>query len=220
MTGFYDSGGEHLRVYKILIIISSVVSSLASLVLIYLIYVMKLRNGFTLLILSMTMAQLIYDATFVPAITNVGNANAFIFINVLQLLGGQSAAIFSNFLTFVIFHVIKYKKSLDIYIYFPFFLLFAILFFFLTMILYIVGSTVQGQEYLVQLVHYYIYYYFRLCSIFFNFITCGLSYLYIFRMNMYHNGNVTVQDQAIYTLVYRMQFYPIFQAISRSGAAW
>ena len=220
MTGFYDDGGGHTKTFTLMAILSSVSSSLASLMLIYLIHVMKLRNGFTLLILTMSWAQVIYDISFAPAIVTENSEveGVYILVNILQLMGGIMAAIFSNFLTFVVFHVIKYKKSVDIYAYYPWFVKVSLSFFMMTALLFIIGSVVSGQEFLARLVHQYIYYYFRYVSIAFNFLTCGLSYFYVYQMNS--GSTSTLQDRAIFQLVHRMLFYPILQAISRIGSAW
>ena len=64
------------------------------------------------------------------------------------------------------------------------------------------------------------YYYLRLASIAFNFIVSGLGFYYVRLIMNTDKLKRTVQDEAICTLALRMLFYPIIQAISRSGAAW
>ena len=221
MVGFYDKGGNHTDIYFGCIVFSSAICSVLSALLIYLIYSMKLKlNGFLLLVLSMSCAQLVYDVTFVPEYAPQSDSKLGIFLaNFLQPLGGIFVAVYSNALTYVVFHLIKFKKSIDVFKSFKWINLTASLIFIVIEIMVLLGIYNPNYLYLLIIAHLYVYYYFRLISIGFNFLTCGLSYFYVLKMTT-GNSIITIQDQAICTLVYRMLYYPIVQAASRIGISY
>lgn len=215
--GFYDEGGEHQEVYIIIILTSSLVSGIASILLIYLIHAMKLWNGFILLILAMSWAQLVYDASFYPQYakqpTYIGTNTL---VQMMQLTGGVFVSLYSNFLILVVLYIIWYKRSYDIIKNFLRISTIFGMFWLFNVIVFMIGQFDPKYFYLTILVHLYIYTYFRLISIALNFIACGLAYLYVYRARI-RGENQTIQDQAICALVNRISAYPIIQAISRSG---
>jgi hypothetical protein len=73
----------------------------------------------------------------------------------------------------------------------------------------------------------YLYYAIRLASIAFNLVMYGLGEYKLQRMGYQQGGLLGYmlsvkfqQTDPVYTLVSRFKYYPLWQIISRSGAAW
>lgn len=254
----------------------AMVSLCCSLVTLYLIYYMKIRNGYLLLISSMTVCQVIYDINFIQGIIP-GYANCVIW-NVFNILGGLSVSIWSNIISYVALYVIVEIRSMNIYEKYKYFFAIAIIPpLFLSLISIAVirrpDSDDDDQPYLYCVYNdtllaravYAAYYWGRIITILFNFGVFTYIAYRIYRMmklvkneellrvmntksereltmaantryadsttmrssqaSSSHNIGVypitaTTQCMAIIALVSRMKWYPLAQAISRSGAAW
>eukprot|EP01039_Chlorochromonas_danica_P011215 gene11215-12507_t len=73
---------------------------------------MKIRNGYLLLITSMTACQVIYDINFIQGVIP-GYVNCIIW-NVFNVFGGLSVSLWSNLISFVTVFVIVEIRSLNI----------------------------------------------------------------------------------------------------------
>lgn len=242
----------------------------------YLIYHMKIRNGYLLLITSMTACQVIYDINFIQGVIP-GYINCIIW-NVFNVFGGLSVSLWSNLISFVTVFVIVEIRSLNILQNYLYFSLLATGF---PLVLACVTISVlhhpssnddkddDHQPYLycayddsdLSLALYGINYWGRLLSICFNFMVfIYINYRIRRMMKMIRTdpvllhlsvkegvdagvagsgaesvkrgsgrnepvslsmpANASAQSLAIIALVSRMKWYPLAQAISRSGAAW
>jgi len=210
--GFYDNDGDHTLVFIVLLVGAASISSLFSILNIYLIRVMKLYNGYILLILSMAWSQLIYDIVL-PASTGMVRDYTipYAICTILNVSAGYSVAIFSNVMAISVLYVIYYKVSVDIIKNFKWYCALTIAVLLVSNILYIIGTADASRSNLAALALLDMYYYFRLASIGLNFVSCGFSYLYTVRMNRMIGGIKTRQDVAICTLSSRMQYYPLVQ---------
>lgn len=255
-------------------------SLICTLTTLFLIHYMGIRNGYLLLITSMTVCQIIYDINFIQGVIP-GYYNCVIW-NVFDILGGLSVALWSNVISYVAMHVIINVRSMNIYENYPRFFCFAMIpSVTLAMLAIAVIEPASNNDdapfqYCDYQVNYFsraiyaLYFWGRIFSIMFNFgVFAYISYR-IHRMmklvqnteevnklertntanpvsplhstttadsaNMnpanailrttQHNNigsypiNATTQCIAIVALVSRMKYYPLAQAISRSGAAW
>ena len=216
--GFYTNG-DHNLAYFIVSLFSSVIGAIASSLTIFLIYYMKLWSGHILLVLSMSVTQLVYDITFCPSDVDLGNVEANLIVNILNFSGGISVAIFSNIMALVIFYIIQYKKSVDIFKNYKWFCLLVSIFVSVVIILYTIATYDHSDIYLSEIASIDVYNSFRLASIAVNFLICGLSYYSIYKISQ-AIGTKSIQEEAVCTLAIRMQYYPFIQALSRSGLTW
>ena len=133
---------------------------------------------------------------------------------VFRTFSGIAVSIASNIMTIVILFIIKRGK-------FP--VLFQKEFVVLSIIIipsalvtivYLVGCFYSSQFLNVERQLYFL---FRLVSICINFVVCSLAVVYTRRMMK--TDHSSKQMILIYTLVGKMQYYPLVQAVSRSGLA-
>ena len=191
----------------------------ASIIVLYLIRDMKLYNGHIFLVICMSIGQLLYDFSFPLTAIDYGSNTMYVFFNLFQIAGGLSVAIASNIMTFVVLYVIKTNHYIHILSYTTFVYFLISVPSILLCIFYLLGSIISSD--IVEL-EQTIYIWLRLISIAFNFIICSLGYVYTRHLTARMNATVapSLQASAVCTLINRMQWYPIIQAISRSGLAW
>ncbi|RYH20262.1 hypothetical protein EON65_23980 [archaeon] len=239
---------------------------------------MGIRNGYLLLITSMTVCQIIYDINFIQGVIP-GYVNCVIW-NVFDILGGLSVALWSNVISYVAMHVIVNVRSMSIYENYPKFFCFAMI---PSVVLSMASIAVIApppdddapflyceyrDTYFARAI-YALYFWGRIFSILFNFgVFAYISYRIHRMMKLVQSNddenklqrtvtanpisplhstvtadssnvnttntilhttqhnigsypiNATTQCIAIVALVSRMKYYPLAQAISRSGAAW
>ena len=70
--------------------------------------------GYIKLILAMSWYQLVYDITLFTVIADVGSYPIEYISTVVEIIGGIGASFMSNWIAFVLFYVVVYKKSFDI----------------------------------------------------------------------------------------------------------
>lgn len=205
--------------YIALNLITAIIGSIASLVTIVLIYKMPI-TGHTLLILCMSWFQLMYDLTLFNSNVDIGywyttSANA------CQLFSGIGGSLASNFIAYIAFYVVYYRKSYDIIKNFKLIVLCCIIPSAIDTALFLYGAIPKNAHpYIMNDVAILgFYYYFRLVSIVLNFILFGAA-AYSIRLMSSGTHTKSYQEEAISTLSRRMIYYPILQAISRSGYAW
>jgi hypothetical protein len=96
-----------------------------SLCTLFLIYHMKIRNGYFLLVSSMTVMNIIYDINFMQG-TIPGYANCLAW-HVLDYLGGLSFSLWSNIISYVVLYIVVKIRSLNIYENYIYFFIIAVL---------------------------------------------------------------------------------------------
>lgn len=219
MGGLFEGTEEH-QVYVILNLITSIIGSAASLFTILLIHRMKVNTGHVLLVLTMSYFQLLYDLTFffsnvvVTYYTNV-------FANFVQLAAGIAGSLVSNWIAFIALYIILYRRKFNIFNYYYYILASCLLPGIIDTVIYGIGAIPESRQIddLIDLSILDIYYYVRLVSIILNFIFVFIAF---YKINLMSSTtlNKSPQEIAIRTLARRLIFYPIVQAIGRSGYAW
>eukprot|EP01036_Dinobryon_divergens_P031537 gene31537-40951_t len=145
----------------------------------------------------------------------------------LDILGGLSVSFWTNILSFIIYYIVTFIKSLDIFRnYF--------LFFFIAVVLPLVLATLEvtlnnvivetddeqacggGSDYYIFID---IYYWVRVASIGLNVVIFAVISVKL-RYMAINEGADSHHSAAIFALVRRMKYYPIAQVFIRSGAAW
>lgn len=214
----YWYGSTNEQVYISLNLVSTVIGSAFSILLIVLIYRMKVSNGHVLLVESMSWFQLLYDVTFFFSNIEI-NYTILTIANACQIIGGITKSIVSNFIAYIVFHVVYFKQSYDIYKNYNMIMAISLVPSLMTFVVFMVASVPKANESLMVVALFDMYYCIRLASIALNFVLCGMT-VYVIRRMLYNKTTRTDQEQAIITLSNRMLYYPILQAISRSGNAW
>eukprot|EP01035_Chromulina_nebulosa_P035121 gene35121-47194_t len=74
-------------------------------------------NGYLLLIVSMTCFQVFYDLGYMLYIAK--NYSLCVLANFLSVFCGLCVTIWTNIISFIIYYVVTYVSSLDIYGYYP-----------------------------------------------------------------------------------------------------
>ena len=171
----------------------------------------------------MSWYQLMYDITHfndVIDINNVGIYPILYMAHVGQQIGGIGSSIMSNWIAFILFYVVVFKKAFDIVNNYVYIILSTFIIWLPIVVVYSIGALPEGSNpHLVDFANLTLYYYARLISIALNFIMIGCI--------LYKNYKVrskskikTPAEIAINTLCRRVMYYPILQTISRSGYAW
>jgi len=176
--------------------------------------------GYVKLILAMTSYQLLYDLTLFNTASDVGNYPILYISQVGLFIGGIGSSIISNWIAFILFYVVVLEKPFDIMKNYMYIILSTVIIWLPLVIIYSIGALPEDSNiYLLHLARRFIYYYARLISIFLNFvmISCILYRTYQVRSK---STTKTPAEIAINTLCRRVMYYPILQAISRSGYAW
>ena len=168
----------------------------------------------------MSWYQLVYDITLFTVIVDVGNYPIVYISTVVEIIGGIGASFMSNWIAFVLFYVVVYKKSFDVMKSYMYIILSTVIIWIPIVVVYSIGALPEGSNsHLVTFVHLTLYYYARLVSIALNFIMIGCILYKNYRVRS-KNTTKTPAEIAINTLCRRVMYYPILQTISRSGYAW
>ncbi len=225
----------------------AVVSLICSLTTLLLIYLMRVWNGYLLLITSMTAFQVLYDINYILGAVPTYAACAT--WNFLDILGGLSVTLWTNIISFIVMFVVMKIRSFNIFRNYKYFVIIAVVFPLIIAILVLTrleaasddddlpftSCTYKPGE--MSLVLRGIYYWGRLASIIFNFMVFGYTSYRVrlmahMRAASANTQQVSVnsresafqvsenQTLAVFSLVSRMKYYPLAQAILRSGAAW
>jgi hypothetical protein len=222
MSDSVFGGSEHNQVYVALNLVFSFIASLASVLTLMLIRKMQVRTGHVTLIYYMTWFQLMYDCTLFFSNVDCGYYVTAV-ANFFQLFGGVSSSLISNWIAFIAYFIIIYRQRFDIFGNFYSIMLIACLPGFANGVFYLYTMIPESdyQRDLERVAILFIYYYIRLGSIFLNFLFCGVAFYKVQLISSSKLANhKSVQETAIRTLALRMVYYPIVQAISRSGYAW
>ena len=209
----------HQQVFVTLVLIGSICSSFASMLMLLIIYKLKVWNGHILLVVSMTVFQFVYDATFFTGMIDVGNEYVTIISNVLQLFSGVTSSLVSNLVAWITFYVIYYKKGFDIFRYYSVMMLIVVLPAIADCALFLCSIRGNRSEYFKNIAVLYVYYYLKLVSIIFNFVLGSITFYEIRRIRS-GKERLTKSESSLNTLSMRLFYYPIVQSISRIGFAW
>jgi hypothetical protein len=199
-------------------LISTVVCSLADVFLLYLIRKMKLWNGHILLILTMSLFQLMYDVTFFPAvISTTKDVSLQLAVEIFQFTGGITSSIFSNCIAFIALYVVYYKSSIDIFRYYGYMLLIALLPCAIISLVYALIAISEDQSMLGDLHSIdMVYCYVRVGSIFANFLMSSYT-LKLIRSMASGSSVISRSEMVINVLATRLLYYPVVQALGRSA---
>jgi len=168
----------------------------------------------------MSWYQLVYDITLFTVIVDVGNYPIVYLSTVVEIIGGIGASFMSNWIAFVLFYVVVYKKSFDVMMNYIYIILSTVIIWIPIVVIYSIGALPEGSNpHLVTFVHLTLYYYARLVSIALNFIMIGFIVYKNYQVRS-KSTTKTPAEIAINTLCRRVMYYPILQTISRSGYAW
>ena len=213
--GFYDSN-EHQTVFRSTALAATIISSFFSFLLMLLLYIMRSRStGFTTIILAMTILQTMYDISFYYGVVP-GPSTIVLVCNLLQISGGIGSSLFSNILAGIVYYVLVFRKNVDVMKLFPLFCIIVFIPVAVNCIVYIVAYA-RDSTHLYKIANLDIYYYIRLISIFLSFFLYILTYIAARQILGSMNSNNEVHNNAIITMVSRLKYYPLIQALARSG---
>lgn len=181
-------------------------------------------NGYHMIIFSLTIGQILYDVNYMLGV--VPGAIACKAWQFLDVVGGLSTTIWSNILGGCVLHIAMKIKSANISRNFPKFFAVAVIFPAFIALLQIALDVISFDEsddsceykdneegYAVR----GLYYWSRIASIIMNVIIYISITVKINNMVETSKGG---KYEALTELAARMKYYPLFQALSRSGAAW
>ena len=196
-----------------ILLILAFLSLTSTMTTLYLMYDMKRRNGYLLLIFNLTVCQIFYDAPFflVP-FYSVGDVLTT--ANFLFTFAGLAVALWTNVVSFVLYNIVKYLQSFDIYGHYR---SFACLVFIPSLVMACCAAVYSGDQEKLLIVNNF-YYWVRIGSIVFNVVVHGLISLKLNRMG-YAIGGAAAEDP-VRVLASRIKYYPIVQIVTRIGAAW
>jgi hypothetical protein len=217
MSVFGDN--THTKVFVSLVLIGTVLSASASVLMLFIIKRLGRWNGHILLVSTMTVFTLIYDVTFFPGIVNVGDKYITIPSNCLQLFSGVTSSLISNLVAWITYYVVKYRKSIDIFKYYYFFMFLVTFPATVDCCIFLISLKGSRYEYFADIATLEIYYYLKLFSIALNF---AFVFLTSFQINRISSGKqlLSKHEKSLNALSMRLFYYPIIQSISRSGCAW
>jgi len=203
---------------------------------------MKKWNGYLLLISTMTAFQLLYDINYMLGVCP-GYVPCIIW-HFLDILGGLGNSYTSNVISFTVIFVVYQIRSFDIFGNF-YYILFIVGFIPLLFAIFNASTLVHQVDDDAPYIYCQVdhsnlsktttefYYWTRVASILFNF----LAFVYIsfkvrkMKSTVIHSPSHDTQESmnsaatdnqmaAVAMLVSRLKYYPLAQALCRSGAAW
>ena len=168
----------------------------------------------------MSCFQLLYDLTLFFSNVDCGYYVSTV-ANIFQLSCGIASSLVSNWISFVAWYVVTYRQKFDVlgnlHLIIPSCAIPGLV----DAIMYAVSRIPQDKfnEDLEDVSVLGVYYYIRLISIGFNFLFCLATVYMIYQMSP-QKGMKSIEVLALRTVAIRMIYYPIVQAIGRSGYAW
>lgn len=195
--------------------VMAIISVLCTLLTLFLIYVLKKRNGYMLLLVSMCVCQIVYDIGFLTVFSGKYDTPCYI-REAIIVVGGLSVALWTNILSFIVLYVIKYLTFVDIVYLYPVFCLIAVGFpvalsCFSFPAEYHNQCTEKPNTKLSDTVGL-IYMYSRLASAVLNFVIYGWTV----RVSRTRAKSATSHD-SVDALVNRMKYYALVQGVFRIG---
>ena len=212
-------GTTHNQVFSSLALIATVVSSLSSSTVLVLIKKMGTWNLHLSLIFAMTSFELMYDIFFFSSMVDTKSFGLTVLSNIMVCLGGTTSSMLSNVIALVALYVVYYRQTIDLMPYYYLIIAAATIPGMVVIIMYMMVLSDAKYMYLVDVGLEGIYYYTRLASIGINFVCSIGTAVTVHRMRSLINTR-SPAELAINRLSMRMFYYPIVQAIGRSGCAW
>jgi hypothetical protein len=196
----------------------------------------------------MTVCQVFYDVNYI--LGAVPGYVACATWNFLDILGGLSVTLWTNIISFIVMFVVMKIRSFNIFRNYKYFFVIAFIcpLVLAILVLTVLEPASDDDDLPFTSCTYRptalasalreIYYWGRLASIIFNFIVFGYTSLRVRQMTHMKSVSTTHpstamgggrdssvnvmehQTLAVFSLVSRMKYYPLAQAILRSGAAW
>lgn len=219
MTAGVFGGTIHNQVFVSLALIATVVSSVSSSTVLILIKRMNVWNQHLSLLFAMASFELMYDVFFFSCMVDTKSFPLTVLSNIAVCLGGTTSSMLSNVIALVALYVVYYRKTIDLMPYYYLIIAVASIPGMIVIIMYIMVLEDAKYSYLVDVGLEGIYYYTRLATIGINVICCVCTAVIVRRMKSLTNARSDAEI-AINRLSMRMFYYPIVQAIGRSGCAW
>ncbi len=181
---------------------------------------MGANTGHVLLLLYWSYFQLVYDIFCFTSNVNCG-LTLRIISYVVHSFTGIVVSVLSNWMAYIALYIVFFRQKFDVFGNINAILASSIipgigcgLFYFIAAM-----HAINNQDDLVTIAVSDIYNNLRLASIFLNFLFVAII-LYKIELISSKMTKQSPQETAIRTLAYRMIYYPIIQAIARSGYAW
>lgn len=205
---------------QLLFLMSAIVSSSASACNLILLWDMNKWTGHTKLIALISLYQLLYDTAFYTSVESSPGTDDFYAANILSNIGGCTSAFTSNIMMLSILYIVRFRKSLDVndniqiihaLVNIPSCIIFVV--FLYSLLNHSIEMAVLAQ---------YIYSSLRMVSIVLNIV----PYLYMTYLLRISNANARSGSSdetsrlVIGTLVSRMRYYPLVQALARIAPSW
>lgn len=190
----------------------NLLSFIATLTTIIIIFDMKVYNGYIYIILSLTVCELIYDASVFTVICYILPTPDYYCVRVSTFFldfSGVAACTWSNVISIVVTSTILNLKSFNIDKYYKYFFLFVTCLSF--SIAMWCDSVSESPEALQQC--NFAYFSWRIFSIALNTAAYIIINYKLRRMNVAPNSSLSI-------LARRFSYYPICGAITRLGASW
>lgn len=178
-----------------------------------------------MLITIMTAFQLIYDVAFFSVGTSDIEATSYYWSYVLTIWGGSGSALASNVMIFFMIYMAVKLKSFNLEA-----LTYQIVAIcstpgFIIIFVYLAGVAESSRK--LQDLAGYFYFGLRIISIFINVLTLGYIHIKVNSLKKLSKSLSSAKKpqnkmklKAIQTLIYRLQFYPLIQVLTRFGIAW
>lgn len=190
--------------------ICAAVNVVASLLTLYLIYKLKKYNGYMLMIFSMTMAQLSYDASLF--MFNIKTDLSYYIQSFLGIFCGTASAIWSLVISLVLTYIVVTRKYIDIGFNFPtYFIIVTLLSLFIA--ISNVWTIINGDKELFA-IFFNIFNYTRILIIVINILTILYTSYLLFKTK--HSSYNRHNRSPLFILVTRLCLYPLVQFISRA----
>ncbi|RYH05263.1 hypothetical protein EON65_45195 [archaeon] len=237
--GYNDPRQQAVRIVSLSFGLASFVCSSLTLLLIYM---MRVQNGYLLILLTMTLAQLMYDVNYILRVDS-HNDDACYVSQFLDLVGGLSVSFWVNILSYSVTYTIVRCQSVEVFKHYWLFSLFGTVLPFCIGIIAVStpqvldvsdddGSGCGFQDTTQANFVVNFYYWGRFISVLLTTILCVYNFIKLrditssgdnIGYNAQHNIKVVakVHDyNNMYRTIYRMNFYAVAQIACRSGAAW
>lgn len=212
-------GTIHNQVFVSLAFIATVISSVSSSTVLILIKRMNVWNQHLSLLFAMASFELMYDVFFFSCMVDTKNFPLTVLSNIAVCLGGTTSSMLSNVIALVALYVVYFRKTIDLMPYYYLIIAIASIPGMIVIIMYMMVLRDAKYSYLVDVGLEGIYYYTRLATIGINVLCCVFTATIVHRMKSLTNSRSNAEI-AINRLSMRMFYYPIVQAIGRSGCAW
>jgi len=206
---FNSSDSSHETAYEVLTLLVSIISTLATIITISLIYKMNI-TGYIMLILTMSWYQLIYDLSYFTHDNDVGNYPIKYISTLGHTFGGLGSSIISNWIAYAVFYIVVYLKSFDILKYYNKILVSSIILVLPTIVLYAIGDNPENAHPQLIYTAYVVYNLLRVISALIN-LFLVLFMIYMNYSKRFKRKVPTAAELAIDTLSKRMMYYPLVQ---------